>query len=190
MTGIDSAHAEGRLLEEVLPIMAARMNMVKEALSSNIPVKQSKVPNSDSQPDRYWEFTVFPLAFESSKGAVIQIDDVTERVHIEAMMIQSEKMLSLGGLAAGMAHEINNPLSGIIQNIQVVMHRLTWNTKKNLQVAEESGLTMEALQHLPGGTQYSKAVANCGRGWRKGFEHCGEHARLQPVERTKQHAGY
>ena len=52
---------------------------------------------------------------------MIRIDDVTKRVHIEEMMIQSEKMLSIGGLAAGMAHEINNPLAGIMHTTNVMM---------------------------------------------------------------------
>lgn len=47
--------------------------------------------------------------------AVIRVDDVTERVRIGEMMAQSEKMLSVAGLAACMAHEINNPLGGMMQ---------------------------------------------------------------------------
>ena len=58
------------------------------------------------------------------EGAVIRLDDVTEQVRLEEMMIQSEKMLSVGGLAAGMAHEINNPLAGILQNTAVLENRL------------------------------------------------------------------
>ena len=46
-------------------------------------------------------------------------------------MIQSKNMLSIDGLAAGMAHEINNPLTGILQNLQVIKNRLT---KKYLKI--------------------------------------------------------
>jgi len=61
-------------------------------------------------------------------------------------MIQSEKMLSVGGLAAGMAHEINNPLAGILQNAQVILNRLTQKMKRNDEVAKECNITFEAIQ--------------------------------------------
>ena len=48
-----------------------------------------------------------------------------EKSRLEEMIVQSEKMVSLGGLAAGMAHEINNPLAGMIQSAQVIHNRLT-----------------------------------------------------------------
>jgi polar amino acid transport system substrate-binding protein len=62
------------------------------------------------------------------------------------MIIQSEKMLSVGGLAAGMAHEINNPLAGIMQNMQVLRNRYLDVTPKNKQIAEESNTHMEGIK--------------------------------------------
>jgi signal transduction histidine kinase len=80
------------------------------------------------------------------KGAVIRVDDVTERVRLDELMIQSEKMLMVGGLAAGMAHEINNPLAGILQNTQVIQLRLSSNLDKNREVALACGTTIDAVQ--------------------------------------------
>ena len=44
-----------------------------------------------------------------------------------------------------MAHEINNPLAGIIQNVQVMKNRMSPSLPKNISAAEECGITMEAV---------------------------------------------
>jgi signal transduction histidine kinase len=92
------------------------------------------------------DVTVYPLLSNGVEGAVIRVDDVTERVRIEEMMIQSEKMLSVGGLAAGMAHEINNPLAGVLQNVQVIRNRISSNLPKNREVAAACGTDMETIE--------------------------------------------
>jgi signal transduction histidine kinase len=53
------------------------------------------------------------------------LTDISRRKKMEEILIQSEKMRSVGGLAAGMAHEINNPLAGMLQTAQVMAQRLT-----------------------------------------------------------------
>ncbi|OQY35873.1 MAG: histidine kinase, partial [Anaerolineaceae bacterium 4572_5.2] len=93
----------------------------------------------------YEDITIYPLIANGVEGAVIRIDDVTEQVRLQEMMIQSEKMLSVGGLAAGMAHEINNPLAGIMQTASVVADRLTRNLPANERAAAEVGTSMEVI---------------------------------------------
>ena len=89
-----------------------------------------------------------PLITNGVEGAVIRIDDVTEKVRMEEMMVQSEKMLSVGGLAAGMAHEINNPLAGMMQTAQVMANRLADNIRipANRKAAEAAGTTLGAIE--------------------------------------------
>ena len=74
--------------------------------------------------------------------------DTTERKKTHELIIQSEKMLSLGGLAAGMAHEINNPLGGMIQSAQVVQNRLTQNIPANEKAAEDLGASMAFINRF------------------------------------------
>lgn len=71
--------------------------------------------------------------------------DITDTKLAQQTLVQTEKMMSLGGLAAGMAHEINNPLSGILQGAQVIINRLTADTPLNREAAQASGCTLEAL---------------------------------------------
>ncbi|GAB6038073.1 hypothetical protein JCM15519_26320 [Fundidesulfovibrio butyratiphilus] len=77
---------------------------------------------------------------------MVMFVDLTERKRMQEMLIQTEKMVTVAGLAAGMAHEINNPLSGILQSSQVVLRRLTSDSPINRQAAQKAGFSFESLQ--------------------------------------------
>ena len=99
----------------------------------------------------HYALTFYPLMGGAGRGVVIRIDDITQRLSLEEMMVQSEKMLSVGGLAAGMAHEINNPLGAILHNVQNIRRRLSPELPKNLEVASENGIDLATVnQYLAG----------------------------------------
>jgi signal transduction histidine kinase len=50
----------------------------------------------------------------------LMIRDVTERAHMQAKLLQVERLASVGLLAAGVAHEINNPLAYVLLNLERV----------------------------------------------------------------------
>jgi len=77
---------------------------------------------------------------------VAAIRDLTERKRMAELMIQTEKMMSVGGLAAGMAHEINNPLAGLIQTANVLQRRLGEDNPANLKAAQEARTTMAVIR--------------------------------------------
>ncbi|MBN2343668.1 MAG: PAS domain-containing protein [Deltaproteobacteria bacterium] len=71
--------------------------------------------------------------------------DTTEQHKMRETIIQTEKMMSIGGLAAGIAHEINNPLAGLQQSIQVLKQRLDVSRKSNRAAAEQWNLPTDAF---------------------------------------------
>jgi PAS domain S-box-containing protein len=72
--------------------------------------------------------------------------DVTEQVKMGDLMAQTEKMMMVGGLAAGMAHEINNPLGIIMQNIQNIERRVSLDLSANLDSARALGLDLQQIR--------------------------------------------
>lgn len=94
---------------------------------------------------KHYALTFYPLTGGAGRGVVIRIDDITQRLSLEEMMVQSEKMLSVGGLAAGMAHEINNPLGAILHNVQNIRRRLSPDLPRNLEHAEQAGIELDMV---------------------------------------------
>ena len=146
-TGLAAKDAEGMPLEQAFPRLAEEMARVRQAMGTRETQTRARKARQEAGETRFEDVTVYPLVANGAKGAVIRVDDVTEHVRIEEMMLQSEKMLSVGGLAAGMAHEINNPLGGMVQTASVMGSRLSNAAlPANRRAAEEAGTTMEAIE--------------------------------------------
>jgi len=85
----------------------------------------------------------------NSRGNVIAITavyrDHTKMKRLEGRLHQSEKMAAIGQLVAQIAHEINNPLAVILQNIQVLNRRLSPELEANRNAAQDLGTTIEVI---------------------------------------------
>ena len=146
LTGVLTAQAEGRLLKEVFPQLSGHITNVRQTIEEQTVRKETKIKLRVAGKTILTDITIYPILSDPVKGAVIRVDDISDRVRMEEMMIQSEKMLSIGGLAAGMAHEINNPLAGMLQNIQVIRNRLEKEFPANIAAASECGVSLEAIK--------------------------------------------
>jgi len=79
-------------------------------------------------------------------GAIETVRDITELKRMQEVMIQTEKMVMVGGLAAGMAHEINNPLGAILQHAQNIERRVSADIPANLKAAAEVGVSLDLVR--------------------------------------------
>jgi signal transduction histidine kinase len=147
-TEISAVEAIGQSIDAVLPQMIGRTDYITDSIQSRQIKQDQKISQKSDFNNNYYDITVYPLIADGVEGAVIRVDDVSDKVRLEEMMIQSEKMLSVGGLAAGMAHEINNPLGGMMQTAHVMENRIgkNLNMPANIKAAEEAGTTMEVIK--------------------------------------------
>lgn len=72
--------------------------------------------------------------------------DISERKKMQEMIVQTEKMMTVGGLAAGMAHELNNPIGTIAQHAQNIIRRISSPLPANKTVALETGVSLPNLE--------------------------------------------
>jgi len=87
---------------------------------------------------------------KDTAGAVQQIHcifvDISERNRINDLILQSEKLSTIAGLAAGIAHEINTPLSGIMQSAQLIELFLDPENEQSVDVASQYGVDLSKVR--------------------------------------------
>lgn len=82
---------------------------------------------------RVWEVRFFPIKDEHEKilNVIAMYVDITEKNAHQAETIRAGQLASLGELAAGVAHEINNPVNGVINYAQILSNRSAPESKEN-----------------------------------------------------------
>jgi two-component system, cell cycle sensor histidine kinase and response regulator CckA len=83
------------------------------------------------------------MAFDAKNAHVMLARDVTERDELFTRMAVADRMLSVGTLAAGVAHEINNPLAFVVSNLALLDDELP-----RLLAGEPSRLDRAAVEEL------------------------------------------
>jgi len=73
--------------------------------------------------------SIAPL--QEQTGALVALEDVTSRIQLEEQLQQREKLSSIGLLAAGVAHEVNTPLTGVSSYAQMLVGMVPANDPKH-----------------------------------------------------------
>ncbi|MCP4686681.1 MAG: response regulator, partial [Desulfobacterales bacterium] len=116
-TGIAPGAARGKPLFEVFPRLGAEMGNLIESIRTREIKQERKKLLASKNGDRYEDVVIYPLVANGVEGAVIRIDDATERVRIEALALAKEKAEAANHaksvFLANMSHEIRTPLNAV-----------------------------------------------------------------------------
>ncbi|MEK7268079.1 MAG: PAS domain S-box protein, partial [Nitrospirota bacterium] len=113
----------GSSVSDVLPVTASQWHRLINGLKT--PAGQDENRQHDGEFEaqkRTYQYRLFPVNLRESvrQQTGIVIWDVTEQKQIQDQLIQTEKLASLGTLVFGMAHEINNPVQGILGMAEII----------------------------------------------------------------------
>ncbi len=149
----------GQPLSGIIGLSICQLLDPAGAHTENCIFNQETEPAPFSRADRWFSITGEPLPDDSGNvtGYVHIMNDITERRKAEDEMkkqhdqlLQADKMISLGILASGMAHEINNPNNTIMLNASVLQK--AWNSI--IPILNES--SREKGNLVVGGMKYEK----------------------------------
>jgi PAS domain S-box-containing protein len=107
---------------------------------------------------RIANIAIAPLVTRSFEtvGRIVLVDDITDRIELETQLTQSEKLSSIGLLAAGVAHEVNTPLAVISSYTQMLTKQLRDDTRLAPVLEKITQQTFRASEIVNGLLNFSR----------------------------------
>ena len=115
-----------------------------QSVASEASTRSATVDRSLTLDGRAFAVRAYPL---SERGVVLYIRDATDEREREIGRLQSEKLASIGMLAAGVAHEINNPAAFVLANIEALTGHMRLIEDK-LRDLPDAGTARAGLSNL------------------------------------------
>lgn len=91
-----------------------------------------------------------------ASGALIVMDNITEKVQLEDQLLQAEKLSSIGLLAAGIAHEVNTPIAGISSYTQMLLKETPESDRRKPILQKIEKQTFRAAEIVNGLLNFSR----------------------------------
>jgi len=152
-TEISSEKALGNNVFKILPQLEPEKEKIEKSIKEGEIIQEHKRSTTIDKHAEFEEMTIFPLLTDSSKGAVIRIDNVTNQVYLEKKVFQTEKLSSIGSMAAGITHDLNNLLTPILGFSELLSLKMS---ERGATDKEESLSYIEQIQEA--GEKASKLV--------------------------------
>ncbi len=155
LTGWQESEGKGRLLSEIFSIINQRTRAVEESpvdkvrrLGTVVGLANHTVLISKDKQEFYVSDSAAPILDENACmiGIVLVFRDVTERYAAERALVRTEKLASAGRLAAAIAHEVNNPLEGLVNLIYLARQEDNIeNVRRHLDQADRE---LQRIAHI------------------------------------------
>ena len=119
--GYDRNHLQGRVVFDFLPLQEADRELMRDAFLYNNAVTNQVIHLGEDR-DRWLSINLsfINIEEEDDMAAVITLMDITEYKMLQESAYAREKLVSMGQLAAGVAHELNTPLGSILGYAQLL----------------------------------------------------------------------
>jgi PAS domain S-box-containing protein len=115
-----------------------------ETMETIEPSQTTHVHLDKNNKEVYFSIATYPLIEEGDIVGVIEISrDITKEINIQKTMMRQEKLVSVGRLSAGVAHEINNPLTTILTTAMLLQEDIE---STNPMYEELETITKETLR--------------------------------------------